>query len=358
MYSTMNQQLDLQNFSLVPDASRAAREATLARLLVPGNIMDDRLATVCARLRERYRLFCSTCPSPQWDRGLVITPEIRCQTEIYLPLNEIGSGFHYLLQRSCRYRPFLPAVPLFSALSWPDALERIGGAGIGLDAGRLLADLAENYQLRAAFLAALFVPKRYGDAKGRYPLQLAFINSWLSSRAGGDLSLLDAACGSGEGVYELAEMFCEAGLDGRRVTICGGTVEPLELVAAAHGWFPYDSGREARYAAMIGNMAGLDLAVRFCRDDILETYAGKDLHDLVICNGLLGGPLLHGAATLQRAVRGVVERVKPGGLVLAADRFHDGWRRIVPLALLQQLFRDEGVRTVDLPEGVGGIRTG
>lgn len=358
MYSTMNQQFDLQHFSLVPDSSRSGRDATLARLLVPGSIMDNSLAAICARLRERYRLFCSTCPHPHWDRGLVITPEIRCQTEIYLPLAEIRTGFRYLMQRSCRYRPFLPAVPIFSSLSWADALERIHGAGIGFDPGRLLAELAEDYGRRVAFLAALFVPKRYGDAKGRYPLQLAFIKSWLSSRAGGKLSLLDAACGSGEGVYELFEMLCEAGFDDRAVNIGGGTIEPLELVAAAHGWFPHDPGREARYAKTIGRMTGRRLSVRFFRDDICGADGSGRLNDLVICNGLLGGPLLHEPDMLKRAVRGVVRRVKPGGLVLAADRFHVGWRRMVPLPLLQQLFREEGVRLIDLPEGIGGIRTG
>lgn len=353
----MNQQQDLQNFSLSPDSSRAALESTLATLLVSGNIMDNRLEACCGRLRKRFQLFCSTCPTPQWDRGLVITPEIRCQTEVYLPLAEMQSGFRYLLLRSCRYQPFLAAVPVFSALSWVDAVERIQQLELSFNPARIIAEAAENYEFRTAFLASLFVPKRYGNGFRRYPLQQAFLKKWLLMHSGQKLSLLDAACGSGEGVYGLAKMLHEAGFAKDSATIGGCTVEPLELAAAAHGWFPLDPRREARFQQMIAGSSDWGFPIRFFRDDIREKSADLPLNDVVICNGLLGGPLMNETNALRRAVKGLVSRVKPGGIILAADRFHAGWRRTVPLPAIVELFREEGIRIMDLPEGVGGIRT-
>ena len=247
----MNQYSDLQHFSLTPDSSQAALESTLAKLLVPGNIMDSRLKAYCNRLQDRFKLFCSTCPAPEWHKGLIVTPEIRCQSEIYLPLAEIQTVFRYLLLRSCRYKPFLPAVPIFSALSWADALERIEPFPFRFNPARIIADVAENQLLRTTFLASLFIPKRYGGGGDRYPLQKIFLNEWLSGRSRQKLSLLDAACGSGEGVYGLEEMLAETGCDPDSTTVHGCTVEPLELAAAAHGWLPHDSERGAALKNMI-----------------------------------------------------------------------------------------------------------
>jgi hypothetical protein len=81
-------------------------------------------------------------------------------------------------------------------------------------------------------------------------------------------------------------------------------------------------------------------------------------YDVVVCNGLLGGPLLHEQSALDAAVGWLALRLKKGGILLAADRFHAGWRRVIPLAELKSLFVRHGIRCLELPEGVGGIRTG
>jgi len=355
----MNQYHDLQVFRFSPDSSATALEATLTRLLVPGNIMDNRLNSYCRCLQERFALFCSTCPSPQWNKGLRITPEIRCQTEIYLPIKEIQSAFSYLLQRSCRYSPFSPAVPIFSALSWVDALERINQPLISFNPARIIVDVSADQELRTKFLASLFIPKRYGGGFDRYPIQKIFLKEWFSGSRKRGISVLDAACGSGEGVYELADMAAAVGFHPDSTVVHGCTIEPLELNAAAHGWFPEDSERELSVKRMIeaSSKRGSPEAILFFRDDICRPVEDSGLYDVVICNGLLGGPLLHEHARLEGAVKGLVRRVKKGGLLLAADRFHGGWRRVIPPDGLKLLFVKHGIRLVDLPEGVGGIRT-
>ena len=206
----MNQYLNVQTFLLTPDSSPSALESTLASLLVPGNIMDSRLNAYCNRLQNRFNQFCTTCPVPQWQNGLILTPEMRRQTEVYLPLAEIQSAFRYLLLRSFRYKPFLPAVPLFSVFSWVDALERIHAPGFSLNPALILAEIATDQPLRTKFLAALFIPKRYGGGLDRYPLQKKFLQEWLSERSKREIAALDAACGSGEGVYGLAAMIAAA----------------------------------------------------------------------------------------------------------------------------------------------------
>jgi len=355
----MNQYHDVQGFRFFPDSSVTALAAALTRLIVPGDIMDSCLNSHYRRLQERFAGFCSTCPSPQWHKGLIITPEIRCQTEIYLPLAEIQAACRCLLLRSCRYKPFLPAVPIFSARSWVDALEKINQPLLSFNPARIIAEVSADQALRTKFLASLFIPKRYGGGFDRYPLQKIFLKEWLSGRHKKGISVLDAACGSGEGVYELATMVAEAGFQPKSTVVHGCTIEPLELVAAAHGWFPEDSERESSVKRMIevASKRGYPETILFFSDDICDPAENSALYDVVICNGLLGGPLLHEHSHLEAAVKGLVRRVKKGGLLLAADRFHGGWRRVIPLDELRLLFVKHGIRLVDLPEGVGGIRT-
>jgi chemotaxis methyl-accepting protein methylase len=355
----MNQYLDAQTFPLTPDSSPSAVETTLARLLVPGDIMDRRLHAYCNRLQDRFHQFCTTCPAPPWQHGLILTPEIRHQTEVYLPLAEIQSAFRYLLRRAFRYKPFLPAVPLFSALSWVDALERIHAPGVSSNPAQILAEIAADQTLRADFLAALFIPKRYGGGFDRYPLQKRFLQEWLSGRSTQEISVLDAACGSGEGVYELAALVAEVGFLPGSTVVHGCTVEPLELAAAAHGWFPHDSVRELSVKRMIAGalQRGRCGSIEFFREDICAPADGAVRYDVVVCNGLLGGPLLHEQSALDAAVKGLALRLKKGGILLAADRFHAGWRRVIPLNELKLLFVRHGVRLISSPEGISGIRT-
>ncbi len=352
----MNQHLDAQIFSLTPDSRPSALEATLADLLVPGNIQDGRLNAYCKSLQDRFNLFCSTCPPPQWHKGLIITAEIRSQTENYLPLAEIQAAFRYLLQRSCRHLPFLPAVPIFSALSWADALERLSSSVFGLNPALTIAAVAADQTLRTKVLAALFIPNRYGGSRERYPLQSRFLQKWLHTCGRQPIAALDAACGSGEGVYELAAVVANAGCEPHATTVHGCTVEPLELVAAARGWFPHDTDRAAAVKSLMAR-PGCRGSIRFFREDICWPIESSVRYDVVVCNGLLGGPLLHEITALEAAVKGLAQRLKKGGIILAADRFHSGWRRVIPLSKLELLFVEHGIRLMELPEGIGGIRT-
>lgn len=354
----MNQYPAAHSFSLSPDLSLSGLQATLQRLLVSGPIMDSRLSAYSNHLQERFDLFCSTCPAPQWDNCLVITPEIRCQTELYLPIAELRKAFSYLLLRSCKYQPFFPAVPIFTALSWIDALERLDSHIFSFNPARIITAVAEEEALRTHLLTALFIPKRYGTGFNRYPLQQKFLDTWLSGRNTPEIALLDAACGSGEGVYELVEMVADAGFSPKATIVHGCTVEPLELTAAAHGWFPHDTVHEQAVKRVITRVVqrGLHGTIQFFREDICTPAENSQQYDVVICNGLLGGPLLHEYIALETAIDGLVRRLKKGGILLAANRFHAGWHRITPPDQLKLFFVQHGIRLIEMPEGIGGIR--
>ena len=75
--------------------------------------MDRVLGGYCSRLEERFRSYSSTCPAADWQPGQPVTPELRNQAENYLAIAEIRSAFRYLICRSTRYEPYLPAFNLW-----------------------------------------------------------------------------------------------------------------------------------------------------------------------------------------------------------------------------------------------------
>jgi chemotaxis methyl-accepting protein methylase len=361
MPDRMNQYPDSETFSLKPDLRPFALEANLSRIFVPGTIMDRTLERYCCLLQERFRVYCSTCPAPEWGQGLIVTPEIRSQTEIYLPVSEIQSAFRYLLCRSIRYEPFLPAFMLFSTCSWPDALGRFCRPPSSSNPAEFIRLLARDEDSRRVFLASTLVPSRYGGEFGRYPLQMNFLKEWLCNRrrqgfAG--VEILDAACGSGEQSYEVAEQLLDIGWDSEHCTVVGETVEPLELAAAAHGWFPHDRARETAFRRRVEGILtrGGGSMLSFVSRDLRSRAESGKQYDVVICNGLIGGPLLNDTAMVLEVIRRLAERVGKGGLFLAADRFHAGWRKSVPIGSIRAAVEAAGFAIVDGGEGVAAVR--
>jgi len=135
----------------------------------------------------------------------------------------------------------------------------------------------------------------------------------------------------------------------------GSTLEPIELFAAAHAFFPHDSVRmrefRERVAPLIG--AGSRLRMQFSLEDVGGS-AGEGDYRVILCNGLLGGPMLHEAGELKGAVAALAARLAPGGILLAADRFHAGWRLKVPREELVDLLRASGLQPLQVPEGIAG----
>jgi predicted O-methyltransferase YrrM len=102
--------------------------------------------------------------------------------------------------------------------------------------------------------------------------------------------------------------------------------------------------------------AGFAEQIHFFREDLTIPTDSPEKYDLILCNGLLGGPLLHEPGKIEQVMSGLVRRLKPGGLILAADRFHEGWRKLNPNGAREAQLARCGVRILECGEGIGGER--
>jgi len=346
--------------SFTPTLDEERMQRRLDRLLVPGSLLDAELERRIARLARAFRSYAASYPLPLWAPGLVIDNEMRGLTEALLPMSQVRAPFDLLLRRGCRFAPLFSATYLHDAASWLDLLHRFRPQLLRADPAATLLELAVDHERRLRFLFALFLPHHFGGGFDRYPLQSQWIGRWLGenrTRLKGRIRALDSACGSGEGSYGLAELLAAAGFRGEGCAVHGSTLEPIELFAAAHLFFPHDRPREREYrrraAPLLAGTGGVGM--EFYLDDVGSVTRGERYH-LVLCNGLLGGPLLHGEGELSRAVGALASRLAPGGVLLAADRFHAGWRLRVPAAKLSALMREHGLTPLQVPEGLAAAK--
>lgn len=332
----------------------------LGKLLVPGPISDNDLNGRIARLEERFSVYAASSPHGLWAPGLVISREMRCISEVYLPLEEIRRAFCRLVALSLKFAPFLSASVILRAPSWLDAVHHLQPLVREPNPARLLRHLMDDGEFRCRFLFSLFLPRHYGGGFNRYPEQAAFLRDWLGKTGpAGVVRCLDAACGSGEGTYELALLLRECGYAEEQLEVHGATVEPLELFAAAHGWFPHDPLRQTAFRHRIDRLISGSTTGRiaFYREDLTGNrhYQGEG-YDIILCNGFLGGPLLNSREALERTIGRLCARLRPGGIFLAADHFHGGWKRAVPEDGLKETVAGCGLKVLALNEGVAGMR--
>lgn len=320
-------------------------------------------------LQRRFDQYAATSPAPFIAPGLVVTPEIRRQSELYLPIAAISSAFTHLYRAALSYPPIISSTPFYRPLSWADTFAELPPfMQFSTNPAHLLEQLLADRDLLTSFVCASFLPRRFYGGCGRYPEQLQFIHRWLEHRKNGPLRCLDAACGTGEETYGLALLLAESGFSPDEVRVEGWTVEPLEIWSATHRRLPHNLHRETRLRESTASFfqQGYARCLRFgCRDILapLDREAGQDNRsaeenrfDLIICNGLLGGPIIHQEDLLDRAVAHLTALLAPGGLLLAADNFHAGWKQKCPQTALQAVMVKAGLSYVDTGEGVGGLK--
>ena len=352
------------NLCYPPQLDPAVIERNLRRLLVPGALTDSSLERHAAVLDDRFRSYCASYPYGLWTPGLVITREMRGLTDVYLPMVEIRRAFERLFAGALRFSPFLPASLVHASSDWLDFLHKLQPIVRRANPASLLQSLMADEELRRRFIFANFLPARYGGGFGRYPGQTEFLRRWMGNnreRLAGAARCLDAACGSGEGTYELALLCMESGLGADSIHIRGVTLEPLELFAAAHGCFPHDPGRQKGYRLHLGPLlaGGAARRIRFSLEDLTMPFSpeGKG-YDIIICNGLLGGPFLHDRRYLPETVARLARRLRRGGILLAANRFHGGWKKMLSDDALREIVAGCGLQMLSVSEGVAGVRPG
>lgn len=351
------------NFLYTPQFDQAAIERNLRPLLVSGLLSERDLDRRIAVFAERFRIYKACYPYGIWAPGVVVTPEMRNMTEFYLPLDEIRSAFDHLFSVALRFSPIHAASTIHNAPAWLNALDGLQPLVNSPDPAFLLRSLMMDENYRRRFIFANFLPVRYGGGFARYPGQAAFLRQWIAkkrSRLVCGVRCLDAACGSGEGTYELAQLLMESGFTADSIHVRGVTLEPLELFTAAHCCFPHDLRRTAAYRLHTAPLraSGASEKIRFTLEDLTGSAPARERgYDIILCNGLLGGPFLNEPRDLLETVRGLAGRLKGKGILLAASRFHGGWKKLAPDEALREIFRVCGLRILPVAEGVAGVKS-
>jgi len=306
--------------------------------------------------------------APPWPApGLNVTPEIQYQSELWLPLDELRPRFHHLYRTALTYSPILSSTPFTNIQSWASI---VSGFPAFLrhhtSPVKLLRQLQSDDELRMRFLFWSFMPGRYyGGGSDRYPRQMSQIAAWLRRRqpAGRRLRCLDAACGDGAGTYGVARFLLEQGWSPDSFEIEGWTLEPLEAWAAAHAAFPHDPARETAFRQRI-----MPVYEQKAHDSIVFKVMelGRELpgqeaspiqgeFDLIVCNGLLGGPIVNRPDEIRCIMSQLVSLLTSGGLLLAADHFHGGWKQKCPQQELRALWEEYGLKFIEVSEGVAAL---
>ncbi len=350
------------NLQFSPDISPDKTRENLFRLVVPEEIRDRDMDSRIARLGERFRVYASTCPYGLWAPGLALTAEACNQAELYLPMSELKNTFHRFLSISLKYFPPATESAIHTAETWLDALDKIQPYVAHSDPAALLRRLMEDESFRIGFLFTLFLPKQHGGGFNRYPGQLEYLRQRFRGRRSGRrniLRCLDTACATGESTYELALMLLENGIEPDSFLVHGSTIEPLELFAAAHIFFSHETKRQEAFRKRAEPVfaSGADKRILFFTEDISRASdAERPEYDIILCNGLLGGPKFHTRADLERAVLALGSRLRNDGILLAADRFHGGWKKCAPPSLLQEILTGFGFRVRNIGDGLAAER--
>ncbi|MDD5285108.1 MAG: chemotaxis protein CheR [Desulfuromonadaceae bacterium] len=361
--------------SPTPAADVPDSRINLETLLTSG--MDGNLFQGSIRnLHKSFYSYAATSPAPFIAPGLIVTPEIRRQSELYLPIAEIARIFNRLYHYALTYPPVLSSTPFHKAVSWADVFVALPPSlQFSPNPANLLEALLSDQEMLTRFLFASFLPRRFYGGFGRYPEQVEFIREWLgatshSRRGRGDnvLRCLDAACGTGEGSYGMANLLMEFGFAPDEIQIEGWTVEPLEVWAASHRRFPYDPQREETFQRETSRLVerGYQNRIRFRCADLTERQlnlilpdegvSSDGLFDLIICNGLIGGPIIGNDEKMGRVVSNLATMLAPGGILLATDSFHGGWKSKCRKADMEALFLRMGLGIVDTGEGAGAVK--
>jgi SAM-dependent methyltransferase len=280
-----------------------------------------------------------------------------------MPIAEVAAPFHDLYRSALTYPPILSSTPFHKALSWADVFVALPpNMQFSANPARLLEALCADHTLMTDFLFASFLPSRFYKGLGRYPGQLEFIRSWLAGRSMETVCCLDAACGTGEGIYDLALILSALGVSAEKVCFDGWTIEPLEVWAAAARSFPHNrqQERELRTSTSFLMENGYMRHTVFTCINIVRAAIPLNMSrrfDIILCNGLLGGPILHKKEELELAVANLAELLAPNGIMLAADSFHGGWKQQCPQSELRALFEINRLKTFEAGEGIGGLKS-
>ncbi len=351
-------------FSFSPSLDHQDAAKHLQQLFSPP-ILSTGLDRSILKLQQLFDNFIKYGPAPWPAPGLRLSPEIHYQSELWLPLVEIRPVFINFYQSSLNYRPIFASTPFAGTASWADIVGHMPSFLFNgtSNPAAILKRLQIDPELCKKFIFWSFMPLRYyGYDPDRYPEQTRFILNRRTSHQPGTvrLNILDAACGDGLGTYMLAGELLKTGLAPNSFHMEGWTLDPLEAWSAAHALFPHDPGRETSFRRIAQPVisSSADVSILFKQIDLLNPPTVSETFDLILCNGLLGGPIINSFDEMNRIIRNLADLLDNGGILLAADCFHGGWKQKCPQANLKALFELNGLKALKAGEGLCGVKQG
>ncbi len=87
--------------------------------------------------------------------------------------------------------------------------------------------------------------------------------------------------------------------------------------------------------------------LEFVAGDV-RNFRLRSLVDIIVCNGLIGGPAAHRGDDLQAIWRNFERHLRPGAVILIGDCFHEGHRKNV------RHFLELGGEQINTVEDAGG----
>ena len=352
-------------FSFTPSLDSGITAANLGKILSPP-IQPLLFRGDIRRLQRMFSAYGKACPPPWFAPGLAATPETHYQSELWLPLSLIRPIFERFYRAALTYPPILSSTPFNSTASWAAVVAALPSFfDSSADPSILLERLLADYELGIKFLCCSFMPRRfYGNGSNRYPAQTEYIRKWLvqRQRRGEHPRCLDTACGDGAATYELTRLILKHGWQSGKFAVEGWSLEPLEVWSAAHASFPHDPVRQLDFRTLLTPL----FIEEARRSMVFRTMDVENIHgdhaaesagfDLIICNGLLGGPIINPPHRIETIVRNLSALLRPDGLLLAADHFHGGWKKNIPGRVLGELFGSCGLNVREAGEGLGGFK--
>lgn len=258
------------------------------------------------RWQTHWQQFIAQAPPPWWGPGLRLDGAIRATYNQYLPINA------YLRDLERLFRLFLPG-------SWiPDDLRSrrfLSVPDFWHSLPTRFHTLCPSPEDLFPLACALASPARFGHAAERYSEQLPLLLAAVAQIKKSSPLILDLGCGVGLDTYA-----CAAHLAAHDLSACvlGITREPLEVWMAVNRQLPH-VGQEEQAFPPESDACPVSFAV----GDLFSVSLRRRA-DIIICNGLLGGPALYRRKHLQQAWNCLIRLAAPGALLMAGNRFHAG----------------------------------
>ena len=333
---------------LTPSLSAEQAQASL-NCIYNAHIANSRFSSDIRKLQRMFSSFAASAPPPWPARGLKITPEINYQSQLWLPMEQIKPIFYKLYRNTLLYPPVYGSTPFSKAASWASLLDTLPDFLNGhTNPVTLLSLLLDDDKLRKRFIFWSFMPSRfYGNFSARYPQQWKIIGQLAPQlrEEFGRIDCLDAACGDGEGTYGLARTLLEH-MQGKDFSIEGWTLDPLEVWSAAYAIFPHSVEKERLFRAWIKPVYQHKAAqqMRFRQANLLTTEQCNARFHLIICNGLLGGPIINEMRQIEQVAARLASLLLPGGYLIIDDNFHGGWEKKIPAEMIRHIFEERRLK--------------